>query len=158
MDRQESSTVLITEIAGLAELRSPDLRSLWRTHYPSDPPKRMSRELMARAIAYRLQEKSLGGLSRRAKAKLKVYSSGNADRVSRKSGPRNGKLKPGAQLVRQWGGRIHIVTAASDGGLIYDNERYRSLSQIARTITGARWSGPAFFGLKSKDGAEASSL
>jgi hypothetical protein len=156
MDDQTCWDASTAEIAALFDLSLTDLRSVWRAHYSSDPPKRMSRELMARAIGYRRQEKALGGLNRRVKAKLKVLAGGKSARGNAKTRSSAVHLKPGSQLVRQWGGRVHIVTTESDGGFIYQDKRYGSLSAIARTITGARWSGPAFFGLKTKRAGSAS--
>ena len=133
----------------ISDLSLSELRSLWQRHYPDAPPKRMSRELMARAIAYKLQEKASGCLSRRTKAMLKAYADSRFRYADAKSQRSTVTIKPGTQLVRQWGGRVHTVTAANNGGFVYGDQHYRSLSQIARTITGTRWSGPVFFGLKT---------
>ena len=140
MDNQQTREVLQTEIVALSDLSLPELRSLWRLHYQSDAPKRMSRELMVRAIAYSLQEKTFGGPSRRTKAKLTAYAEANSRHARHKPQTSRVTIKPGTQLVRQWHGRVHTVTAGSDCGLVYRDECYRSLSQIARTITCPRWS------------------
>ena len=104
---------------------------------------------MMRAIAYRLQEQHFGGLSRQAKAKLKAYSTGPLSDVGGRAATPKISVKPGTQLVRQWRGQMHTVIALEDGGFDYRDKRYRTLSQIAHHITGTKWSGPAFFGLKT---------
>lgn len=150
----------VSDTAGFdsAELETLDLgelRKLWRHHFPADPPRRMSRELMRRAIAYRVQEQRFGGLGRNAKAKLKAYASGRSRNPGGTPAKPRITVKPGTQLVRQWNGRMHTVVALNDGGFSYRDQRYRSLSRIAGEITGTKWSGPAFFGLKAAAGASA---
>ncbi len=141
-------------IAGaIDQLRSLDLEGLrreWRRHYHREPP-RLSRDLFVLGLGYRLQELAQGGLSKATRRKLQTMAKalGTTGRV----GPTPGlSLKPGARLVREWGGRTHTVTVTEDG-FEYAGENYSSLTKIARKITGAHWSGPRFFGLP-KAGAE----
>ena len=105
------------------------------------------------AIAYRLQENQFGGLSRSAKMKLKAAAKGAGREVpsSRRAPPRY-RIKPGTRLLREWQGRSHEVVAIGEGKFQYRGDTYSSLSEIARKITGTRWSGPAFFGLNRRAG------
>ena len=129
---------------------SPDeLRKEWRRLYRSQPP-RLSRDLLIRAIAYRIQELRYGGLSKTVIGKLAAL--GKAEQPGEKTAVEGEKIRAGARLVREWHGRTHAVTV-EEGGFTYAGRTYRSLSAIARDITGARWSGPRFFGLVLKRGA-----
>ncbi len=144
------------EIGGLADLDLPALREHWRELYGSEPPVRMSRELMVQAIAYRIQERMFGGLSRAARMKLAEAggSAGSAGSKSSRRGTQH-RVKPGTRFLREWQGQTYQVTATADGRFFYRDSTYRSLSQIAREITGTRWSGPAFFGLRQHAGKRA---
>lgn len=121
-----------------------ELRHQWRRLFHREPP-RLSRDLLIRGIGYRLQEIEHGGLSKSARRKLQTMA-----KTLRKTGQvaptPSLSLKPGARLVREWHGRTHTVTVTEDG-FEYAGADYPSLTQIARTITGAHWSGPRFFGL-----------
>jgi hypothetical protein len=121
-----------------------DLRCEWRRLYRSEPP-RISRDLLLRAIAYRLQELEHGGLTKATRRKLKTLA--KMFRTTGRVAPDPGlSLKPGARLVREWHGRTHTVTVTEDG-FDYAGASYSSLTKVALAITGARWSGPRFFGL-----------
>ena len=128
------------EIAALASLGIRDLKSRWRAWYDTEPPARISRELLTSAIAYRLQEREFGGL---APATRRLLEGVAADRSSRRL------VAPGALLIREWRGAAHQVTVHDDG-VVYRGKRYGSLSEVARLITGTRWSGPLFFGLRKR--------
>lgn len=132
----------------IAELQSQsreELVGLFTKLYGAAPPKRISHDLLVRTISFRLQEKAYGGHSAGVHRRLRSLAE-----ELRQTGMIEIKgttsVKTGTRLVREWQGAIHEVTV-SDDGFVYRDERYRSLSQIARTITGTRWSGPAFFGL-----------
>ena len=135
------------EIGALADLPRADLVECWRRFYRANPPKGISRRMMVRAIAYEMQAKEYGGLKSAVSKQLQRIAAGlvAGDRVVIKAAF---KLKPGARLVREWNGATHVVEVVDDG-FIWNGERHSSLSAIARTITGARWSGPRFFGLMS---------
>jgi hypothetical protein len=125
-----------------------ELTAEWRRLYPTNPPARISRALLIAAIAYRVQEAALGGLRPELQRRLRHI----AEQVSRGEEPAltaTPRLKPGTRLLREWQGRTHEVLVIDDG-FVWQQERYRSLSQIARAITGTRWSGPVFFGLKPR--------
>jgi hypothetical protein len=133
------------ELAVLAEMDSSELRNEWRRLYRTEPPPYLSLDLLLRALAYRVQERALGGLTamtrRRLRSLAQDLAAGRSAALETSAGS-----KSGSRLVREWHGRIHTVTVLDDG-FEYDGERYRSLTQIARLITGVRWSGPRFFGL-----------
>jgi hypothetical protein len=135
------------EIITLADLTLLELRRRWHALYRSEAPMRMSRELLARAIAHRIQEEAEGGLSPATQRKLAASAdqSSNCATVVR-------KIKPGTRFLREWHGRTHEVTALPDGTYAYRDANWPSLSAIARDITGTRWSGPAFFGLTGARG------
>ncbi len=122
-----------------------ELIGLFESLYGAMPPKQISRDLLLRAVAFRLQEKAYGGHSAGVRRRLRSLA-----KELRQTGAIKVKgatpVKPGTRLVREWQGSLHEVTVTGDG-FVYRDQRYRSLSQIARTITGTRWSGPAFFGL-----------
>ena len=133
----------VTERLTALTLLSPtQLRTEWRRTFRAVVPQ-MTPDLLVRGIAYHLQEKAYGGLSRAAKSDLERLADPAASRAKRQS---NAGIKPGTRLVRSWGGKTHSVLVTDDG-FLFDGQSYRSLSAIAETITGARWSGPRFFGL-----------
>lgn len=115
------------------------------------PPKRLSRDMMLRGIAYKLQERALGGLS---KSVQRLISAGAEFVPSPDLGRKAPRVtvSPGTQLVREWNGQTHTVLVLANG-VEWRGQRYRSLSVVAREITGAHWSGPRFFGLTSTAGA-----
>ena len=146
---------LSDEIARLEGLTIFELRGEWRRHLRMAPPMRLSRDLLIRGIAYRLQEKAFGGLSKAVVRRLSAAPVGAAESVTRRNN-KSVSLKPGTRLVREWHGVTHAVLVHADG-FEWQGRRYRSLSVIARAITGAHWSGPRFFGLtgRATDGAGA---
>jgi hypothetical protein len=134
------------QIAGVQQLTLAELRAEWRRLFRTQPPS-LSRDLIIRAIAYRLQELTHGGLPKATSRKLAGLANElKADgRISADTGP---QIKPGARLVREWRGRTHMITV-TDGGFDYAGRNYPSLTKVAHAITGARWSGPRFFGLRT---------
>ena len=133
------------EIAALASLDLKDLKLQWRALYDTEPPSRISRELLTRAIAYRLQEREFGGLAPATHRLLERVAADLSSHRARISKTR--KAAPGTLLIREWRGKAHQVTVHDDG-VVYRGKRYGSLSEVARLITGTRWSGPLFFGLR----------
>jgi hypothetical protein len=119
------------------------LSAEWRRLFGGEPP-RLSRDLLVRALAYRVQERAMGGLSRASLKRLRELGDNPEGR-----GPppdQAASLRPGAKLMREWHGRTHVVVV-TDTGFDYAGSSYKSLTQIAKLITGAHWSGPRFFGL-----------
>jgi hypothetical protein len=136
---------LAAQLDALTGLETAKLRAEWRRLYRSLPPKGLSRDLLIRAVAYKLQERAFGGLSKTTLRKLQALAKTLDTEGERALAPRV-SLRCGAKLVREWGGETHSVLVL-DEGFEYRGKRYRSLSEIARSITGAHWSGPRFFGL-----------
>ncbi len=143
------------ELAWLGDLTIFELRTEWRRLHRMPPPMRLSRELLIRAITYKLQERALGGLSKSILRKLNSLNVGPAAGHRRKPKPPI-SLKPGTRLVREWRGVTHTVLIHVDG-FEWNGQRYKSLTLIAREITGARWSGPRFFGLRKRASCSAES-
>jgi len=133
----------------LAKLKSASfsqLRQQWRTLYGWEPPQRISRELLTRAVAYRIQEQVYGGLKPSTRRLLLRLA--NEARSGRPLRPEPA-APAGTVLMREWHGITHEVRVL-DRGVLYQRKRYRSLSEIAQLITGAHWNGPQFFGLRTK--------
>ena len=136
---------LATEIASLSKLGIDELRERWKAVFGKAPSRDISRSFLTRAIAYRLQEKAFGGLkpsTRRLLAEFVDDLSGSALAAAPSR-----MVRPGAVLVREWRGISHQVSVL-EKGFSFRGRSYRSLSEVAREITGTRWSGPLFFGLK----------
>ena len=136
----------------LPNLDGAALREEWRRLCRSEPP-RISRDLLMRAIADRVQELEFGGLPKWARQSL-AGSANMSDLADAEGEPKPkpaepSLLKPGARLVREWHGRTHVV-AVLDDAFEFEGRQYGSLTQIARQITGAHWSGPRFFGLTKR--------
>jgi len=134
----------------LGRLGRGELREEWRRLCRSPPPN-LSRDLLVRALAYRIQELAEGGLPRAILRRL--LPAGSAEQEGG-TAPRTVELdlRPGAHLVREWHGRTHTVTV-TETGFEHQGQHYRSLSTIARQITGTRWSGPRFFAPTRRGGA-----
>lgn len=143
-----SELELSRKLAALADLTAPQLRDEWRRLYRDQPP-RLSRDLLVRAIAYRMQELAYGGLSKATQRKLQALTKELESKGSVVSDP-SPRIRPGARLVREWRGRTHMVVVTEDG-FEYARKAYSSLTQIAQAITGAHWSGPRFFGLNRSE-------
>jgi len=134
------------QIAGLLELEPEKLRSAWRRTYRVPPPKGLSRDMLIRAIAYKIQERAFGGLSKSTLRQLATLARA-FDGPEGKSRAPHASLKPGTKLLREWGGTTHTVLVLDDG-FEYLGQRYASLTKVAEVISGLHRSGPAFFGLK----------
>jgi Protein of unknown function (DUF2924) len=137
-------------ITTLSNLSPQQLYDEWRRLYRGQPP-RLSRDLLIRALAYRLQELSHGGLSKATERQLAAVRQELAAGGDGVLSPQP-RLRPGARLAREWRGRTHTVVVTEDG-FDYAGEAYSSLTKIAHRITGAHWSGPRFFGLHPKQEA-----
>lgn len=132
----------------LSSLSTVDLRNLWQRQYQVQVPKGLSRDLLIRFIAHRLQEEALGGLGRTTLRRLETVA-GKLQHPDRAPTPDATSLKPGTTLVREWNGTTHTVLVLEDG-FEHKGERYTSLTKVAGVISGLHRSGPAFFGLKSR--------
>jgi hypothetical protein len=131
------------ELKGLIRLSRHSLTERWVALFGAPPPARTSRSLMIRAVAHKMQERAFGGLT----ASTRRLLAGEAPSAGATAPARD--ARPGTVLLREWQGVTHQVTVIEDG-VLYRGQRHRSLSAVARVITGSRWSGPLFFGLKAK--------
>ncbi len=139
---------LTEKLAALADLDAVGLRAEWRRLYRSHPPLHILRELLVQAIAWKLQEKVYGGMTAAQKRRLASIGEELRKNGNMSTGPAI-RMKPGLRLVREWRGETHDVLVLEDG-FEWNGQRRRSLSAIAREITGTQWSGPRFFGLQRK--------
>jgi hypothetical protein len=148
-DRRHNPEVagLEAEIVGLVDRSTPELRRAWRTLHHTGPPPGLSRDLIIRGLADKLQQRVHGGPSRALQRRLQMLAA-DFERGARSFDP-SIMPKTGATLVRQWRGHTHTVLVREDG-FEYDGQRYRSLTVIAERITGAHWSGPRFFGVSNR--------
>lgn len=142
---RESATdyAVYSDLELLAEMPLPALRKKWQASY-GDPVPKVSATVLRLAIAFEMQKSRFGDLSREVNRRLDYLARGKAISLA---------LQPGMRLVREWKGRLHVVVVDADGSLIWQKRAWRSLSEIARAITGTQWSGPAFFGLTEKAAA-----
>jgi hypothetical protein len=133
-------------LARLPELDLSELRQQWRALYKSEASPHLSRELLLRAVAYRLQEVARGGLRPERQRQLRHFAEqfNQTGKIRRRA---RLELKSGTRLVREWQGRTYEVLVLDDG-FSWQSTHYCSLSAVARKITGTAWSGPLFFGLK----------
>jgi hypothetical protein len=135
------------ELTELSALEVAALRAKWQVLFGSKPSSCLGRQFMVRAIAYRLQESGLGDLKPSTRRLLDRVGDGRGETaLDHSAEPRPGA---GTVLIRQWRGVAHRV-AVLDDEVVYQGRRYKSLSEVARLITGTRWSGPLFFGLKRR--------
>ena len=145
---EQIPTALAQQLEALAKLPTSTLRQQWCRLYKTQPPRRITRDLLMLAVSWKMQARSLGGLGAPAKRKLTDLA-----RKSKQQGTAATcnaiRLKPGTRLVREWHGDIHEIMVL-EAGFEWRGRHYRSLSKIAQEITGAHWSGPRFFGLKPK--------
>jgi Protein of unknown function (DUF2924) len=139
--RKPGLSEIEAEIAGLLDRSTPELRLAWLEFRRAGPPLGLSRDLLIRALANQLQERSYGGVSRALRRRLQSLAG-----ASEKGAVDPGiVLKAGTTLVRQWRGHTHTVLVHKDG-FEHEGQLYRSLTAIAERITEAHWSGPRFFG------------
>lgn len=128
-----------SELTAIEEMALEELRVAWRRLFKTTPPK-ASAGLLRLALAHSIQSKAFGGVSKAMERQLRELASGKSQ-----SGP-----IAGTRLVRSWKGKAHIVTITDDHHVHWNGKDWSSLSEVARAITGTRWSGPAFFGLKTR--------
>jgi Protein of unknown function (DUF2924) len=142
----EDATACREALSRLPELDLGELRQQWRALYKTDASPHLSRELLVRAVAYRMQEVALGGLHPERQRQLRHVAQqlNQTTEIRRRA---RLELKSGTRLVREWRGRTYEVLVLDDG-FSWQGTSYRSLSALARKITGTAWSGPLFFGLK----------
>jgi hypothetical protein len=142
-----SADSIEAELDRIRALSLDELRPCWRGMTERNAPKILSRDLLARMIAYRIQEKAFGGISREVRKLLDRLAKGDAEPVRH--------LKIGTVMVREHQGTLHQVIVVP-GGFSWQEKTYPSLSTIARAITGTSWNGPRFFGLRGTNSADVS--
>lgn len=138
---------LAPEITSLFALDTGAQRERWKAQFGADPSPHFGRSVLVRAISYRIQETALGGLKPATQRLLDRIAESRSETALDRILER--RVNAGTVLVRQWRGVTHRVIVV-EHGMMYRTRRYKSLSEVARAITGARWSGPLFFGLKHR--------
>jgi len=140
------SEQLAQELKDLEARGDDELKDRWRSLYGTKPPQKIHRSLLIAAVAHRMQENAFGALKSSVRRHLMQVANSPATPLP---SPHYPSLRPraGTVLVRDWGGVTHQAKVLEDG-ILFRSKRYKSLSEVARVITGSRWSGPLFFGLK----------
>jgi len=136
-------------LAALSELSKQALCDLWKQLFNSSPSPNLRRDLMIPILAYQIQEQAFGSLGAGTRGRLRNLSRA-FEKDSNTAVPSRQQIRPGTRLVRQWHDQVHLVNVKTNG-YEYQGARYQSLSEIARLITGTRWSGPLFFGIKNQE-------
>ncbi|MEQ9314882.1 MAG: DUF2924 domain-containing protein [Henriciella sp.] len=134
----------MTTVAEIETMDRPQLVALWQDLFDAAPPKGLSQPFLRRMLAFEIQASAMGGLPKGFRTKLERAV--GEDRPKRSPG-----LQPGGRLLREWNGVTHVVDV-TEQGYRWREQSWRSLSAIAREITGAHWSGPRFFGLTGRAG------
>jgi len=131
---------ITAEIETIRSMNKAQLRARWKELFRKDVPAALTKDLLARMIAYRVQERAFGGLDHATEKLLESYANGKPTDPSR-------YLKSGTVVMREYQGVRHTVTIV-DGSYLWNEKKYASLSTIAKEITGTSWNGPRFFGLR----------
>ena len=139
------SQQLEIELDDISRMVRDQLLECWNTLMDTEPPSNISSKLMRRAVAYQLQAKALGGLKPASQKQLRKVARGVGSICPINTKPKT-IIKLGSRLIRELNGKTYMVEVTKDG-FVWQEQQYNSLSAIARAITGARWSGPRFFGL-----------
>jgi hypothetical protein len=148
-ENHRSKTIEV-QLDSLPHISRSELLKLWRDSYGSDPPEKISNLLMRQAIAHRLQVQHLGDLNFSTRRALKRLLE-ESGRIRFRRNARSKRVANGTVIVREWHGVTHQVTA-TEQGVLYRRKLFRSLSEVTHEITGTRWSGPLFFGLRTSSG------
>lgn len=135
---------IIARLAALKTASTPELKAMWRELFEKDAPS-CSRPYLESRLAYRIQELAFGGLSKGTKKRLTDMAAAQGGKCATKPTA----FSVGTMFKREWHGNIYKVTVLADG-YEYEGKRYKSLSRVAREITGTHWSGHAFFGLRKR--------
>jgi Protein of unknown function (DUF2924) len=145
---KRTESEIIAEVEKLRTLNKDDLRLRWSKLFGKTPPPALTKDLLGRMIAWRIQEKFYGGYDKATLRLLDGLARGEV--AKRDTEPR---LRPGTVLMREHGGVRHTVTVIPDG-FVWQDRTYPSLSAVARAITGTSWNGRRFFGLRMKPKAD----
>jgi hypothetical protein len=130
---------LDAQLALLESMSRAELRAAWNRAVRTTSPN-VSAGLLRLALAHHFQSKVLGGVTKAMERELQEIADGSAAE----------QVTPGTRFVREWRGKVHVVTVSDEGRYCWQDRDWNSLSAIARTITGTQWSGPAFFGTKPR--------
>ena len=134
----------------LSTLGKPELAAFWKKSFQTEPNGQWRKSLLLPLLSYKLQEQAFAGLGSDTCRQLRQLDRDVA-KGSDIGAPSARRLKPGTRLARSWKGQVHVVHVIEEG-FDYKGAKYTSLSEVARLITGTRWSGPLFFGLKPSQG------
>jgi len=147
LPNKPAETAVEAELDRLPTTPIADLRKRYREVFRAEPPKAFGPDLLRRSIAHRIQEKAYGGLPREHQRLLDhLVRAAQAKPNGRIELPR--RIKPGSELVRTWNRQSYRVVVM-EKGFAWEGRTYSSLSEIAFEITGTKWNGPRFFGLRS---------
>ena len=144
MKTSNQEPTLAARVAALPKLPMLELWALWDRYFPNRPLHHHRGHVEGR-LAYKLQEEVLGGLKMEVRQQLIRIGEAQSKKIKRKTS--DIRIVPGTMLIREHANREHRVIAQADGGFEYEGKRFKSLSAVARQITGTQWSGPVFFGL-----------
>ena len=147
----EKQASVAAQVAGLACLPMSELWTLWDRYFPRRP-QYPNRTHVESRIAYKIQEDAFGGLAPETKRRLQAIGAKHS-KIKLRAALREFEFAPGTLLLREWADREHRVTVTADGLFEYEGRNFKSLTAVARHITGTHWSGPMFFGL-NKGGAQ----
>ncbi len=148
----EKQASIAAQIADLARLPITELWPVWDRYF-SSRPLNPNRAFIESRIAYKLQEEAFGGLAHNTRQRLEAIGAKHSQ-IKLRAKPREFDFAPGTVLLREWGEREHQVTVTAEGLFAYDGHTFKSLTAVARHITGTHWSGPLFFGLTGKGAAQ----
>ncbi|WP_297486724.1 DUF2924 domain-containing protein [Ferrovum sp.] len=148
-DQQASIAARISE---LSRMPIAELWTVWDRYFKSRPVN-PNRAFIESRVAYKLQEEAFGGLSLATRQRLEAIGIKHS-KIKLRARPRELNFAPGTVLLREWGDREHKVAVTAEGLFEYEGKPFKSLTAVARQITGTHWSGPLFFGLGSKRGAQ----
>lgn len=152
IDRNKNS--VLRQLTALQKMHEPELKEKWRDLYGSEPPK-FKMTFLKKRLAYRIQELFYGGLSNDAKSRLAKFASNDslANLIRKKDADKgpgsHGRILPGTRFVREWNGNSYEAIAVADG-FEYNGRCFRSLSAVATEITGTKWNGLVFWGVKKR--------
>jgi hypothetical protein len=147
----ERQASVAARIADMSRLPIADIWALWDRYF-SSRPMNPNRAFLESRIAYKLQEEAFGALSTTTRQRLEAIGAKHSQ-IKLRARPRDFHFAPGTVLLREWGEREHKVAVTAEGVFEYEGKTFKSLTAVARAITGTHWSGPLFFGL-SKGGAQ----
>ena len=142
---------IAAQVAALPRLPMQELWVLWDRYFPRRP-ERPNRDFLASRIAYKLQEQAFGGLAAETRRRLEAIGAKHS-KIKVRAKPRETSFAPGTVLLREWGEREHRVAVTAEGLFDYEGRSFKSLTAVARHITGTQWNGPLFFGLRGTRGA-----